>query len=201
MKNLIANFILFLSIVFLITCTGKKSENPIKQAEKINEAKFTNGAEEDAERLVEAATNNTYEIMLADTAFDKGSLPEVRKLGEELKKMHLKMGSDLLVLAAKKNVVIPADITNPQKRNMLRVSRKRGLNFDKDLVKHLRNKHEDAIEFYSSMAEETKDPEIKAFATKTLTQVQAHMLIIDRCWDLIKDRKPPKTGVDRGDLR
>jgi putative membrane protein len=187
--------------MFLITCTGKKAESPIRTAEKQNETRFEDGQEDDAKKLTEAAINNTYEVMLADTAFDKGTSTEVQELGESLKKMHLKMNAELLALASKKNISIPADLTNSQKRCMLRLSKKHGLAFDKDIVKYLRNKHEDAVDFYTDLAEESKDADIKAFANKELAEVHEHLSDIEVCWEKIKDRKPPKTGVDHGDLR
>jgi putative membrane protein len=200
MKNLVINFILLLLIVFLITCTGKKSENSIN-TKKQNETHFGDGQEDDVKKLTEATIDNTYEVKLANTAFDKGTSTEVKQLGENLKKIHLKMNSELLALAAKKNIAIPSDLTNSQKRCMLRLSRKHGLTFDKDIVKYLRNKHEDAIDFYTDLAEESKDADIRAFANKELAEVHGHLADIEVCWEKIKDRKPPKTGVDHGDLR
>jgi putative membrane protein len=201
MKNLVINFIVLLTLVLMITCTGKKAESPIKAAEKQNEARFEDEQEDDAKKIAEAGIDNTYEIMLADTAFDKGASMEVKQLGEHLKKMHLKMNSELLALAAKKNIAIPADLTKSQKRCMLHMSRKHGLNFDKELVKYLRNTHEDAVNLYTELNEDSKDPDVKMFASKALTEVQQHLTDIEVCWEKIKDRKPPKTGVDHGDLR
>ncbi len=187
-------------IVLLSTCRNKEM-SPIEQAKRVNEERFEAPQENDAHKLMEASSGNVYESMLADTAYDKASMEEVRSLAENLKKMHLQMNSELLVLASQKQITIPADITMAQKRDMNRISKRKGLDFDKDFVKHLRNKHEDQIDFYIELMEETKDPEIKQFARHSLTQVQMHMEMIEACWDKIKNRKPPKTGVDRGHLK
>jgi putative membrane protein len=187
-------------IVVLTTCRDKIA-SPMEQAKRVNEQRFDATQEKDAGKLVEASASNIYETMLSDTALDKAITDEVRTLAENLKKMHIQMNSELLVLASKKNVSIPADITKSQKRDMSRMSRRKGLDFDKDIVKHLRNKHEDSKEFYSDLMESTDDPQVKEFARNALSQVETHLQMIDRCWDKIKDRKPPRTAVDHGPMR
>src|ERR1043165_2029685 len=104
MKNLIINLMFFLGIVLMVTCTGKKEESPIKVAEKQNDARFEGEQEDEAKKITEAALKNTFEIMLADTAAGKGTTTEVKQLSEHLSKMHMMMNTELMGLAAKKNI-------------------------------------------------------------------------------------------------
>jgi len=187
-------------IIVLTTCHDKVASS-MDQAKRLNEQRFDATQEKDADKLVEASTSNIYEAMLMDTAYNKASTQEVRMLAESLRKMHIQMNSKLLVLASQKGITIPADITKSQKRDMHRISRRHGLDFDKDVVKCLRNKHEDAVDFYSNLMEDSKDPQVKDFAKNALTQVETHLTMIDECWEKIKDRKPPRTAVDHGPMR
>lgn len=180
-----------LGITLSTSCadTTKKEEDPKEQAKEMNEEKFDNKGEKDADRLSEAHMGNLYEIMASENAASKATTAEVKKLADMIKSAHTKMGKDLTDLAARKNITLPADLTDEQKRDMDKLNGKSGVDFDKEYTEQMKNKHNDAIKSYEKIADKAEDADIKQWAANTVPEVQSHLTMIESCWNNIKDMK------------
>lgn len=183
--------VLCLGITLTTSCadTTHKEEDPKDQAEDMNAEKFDNKGEKDADRLAEAHMGNLYEIMASENAASKATTAEVKKLAEMIKTAHTKMGKDLTDLAARKNITLPADLTDEQKRDMDKLNEKTGVDFDKEYTEQMKNKHDDAIKSYEKIADKAEDADIKQWAANSVPEVQSHLTMIESCWNNIKDMK------------
>jgi putative membrane protein len=84
---------------------------------------------------------------------------------------HSKVNEDLKQLAAKKNVSIPIKPGEKDLKQVKELSSLQGSNFDKAYMKTIVQNHEKDIARFQIQAEKGKDPEIKAFATNTLSDL------------------------------
>ncbi len=164
-------------------------EDPKDQAQNANEQKFDNQGEKDADRLTEAHMANLYEIMAAENAASKATTSEVKKLAEMIKTAHAKMDKNLTELAAKKNITIPADLTDEEKRKMDKLTEKTGIDYDKEFTEQMKSKHEDAIKMMEKTSDKAEDADIKQFAANAIPELRSHLTMIESCWNNIKDMK------------
>lgn len=58
---------------------------------------------------------------------------------------------------------------------MNRMSRLSGADFDREYMKHMVKDHEDAVSDFQKQSTRAKDPDIRAFASKTLPTLQEHL--------------------------
>jgi putative membrane protein len=177
-----------LGLVFSISCSNNAKDTK-EQAEEINEEKFNKEGEKEADKLVDAYSSNLYEIKLSENAAMKASTADVKKLASMLVEAHTKMNSSVERLAQSKNVTLPTDLSDEQRRKMERLVEKTGIDYDKEYCDEMKSKHQDAVKDFEKMAEKCEDPEIKQWASETLPELRTHLDMVETTRNNIKDLK------------
>jgi putative membrane protein len=129
---------------------------------------------EDKEFLKNAAEINSTEVASGQLAQEKGG-PEVQKVGKMLVEDHSKANEELMALAKKKNVELTIEPNAAQKKMMTALEKKTGAEFDKEFHKLQEKSHKMAIRAFEDAAKDSKDPDVKAYATKQLPGLQKHL--------------------------
>ena len=129
---------------------------------------------EDKEFLKNAAEMNSAEVALGKLAQEKGG-PEVKKIGKMLVEDHSKANEELMALAKKKNVQIEVEPNAAQKKLAADFEKRNGAEFDKEFHEHQAKDHKKSIRAFEDAAKDSKDPDVKAYATKQLPGLQKHL--------------------------
>jgi len=167
-----------------------KNEDPKDAAEDHNDAKFTtNNSEKDAQFLVDAADINLAEANMGKLAATQGMTKEVRELGEMMNREHQKAYDDLTALAKKKNITIPAAVSDNAQKNYNTLSEKRGSDFDKDFCDAMVTGHKDAIDKFENASKESTDPDIQTWASNMLPSLRTHLDHSMDCQEKVKAMK------------
>jgi len=85
---------------------------------------------------------------------------------------HTAANKELMDLAAKKGVTLPADDMKASEKWS-----KKDKDLDDEYIKEMKDDHEDAVKLFEKAAK-SDDPDIAAFATKTLPTLQHHLAMI-----------------------
>lgn len=165
------------STLFVASCKdNQKAEDTKEVSEEHNEAKFDNNEQENnAQFLVDAAELNIEGIHLGQLAQQKGRTAHVKELGKMMEDAHTKLQRDLTLLAKSKTVTIPGSPTDDVKDTYTELNKKSGNDFDKAYADLMVDKHKEAIQAFEEAANDTKDSEIKNWATATLTELRKHL--------------------------
>ena len=78
-------------------------------------------------------------------------------------------------LAATKKITLPADIGSSNKSTLDKLKGLSGADFDKEYVKDMVSDHETDVKAFEKQADNSTDPEVKAFAAKTLPVLKKHL--------------------------
>jgi len=178
--------IALLSIATLSSCSHEPKDSK-ESAEQLNDAKFDDKEKRDADCLLKAYSSNLFEIRVSENASLNASTPEVKKLGAMLMEAHTKMNSEVKALAEKKQVSLPTDLTDEQRKKIEELAEKTGTDYDKKYVEMMKEKHKHAIDTYEKDADECVDPDIKAWANKSLSEVRSHLDMVESTWQSVKD--------------
>lgn len=154
---------------------GDKTEDPAKAAEEQNDQKFSKAGEKDAQLVVDAWLGNSFEMRMADSAKKFVSTDEGKRLAGMLADAHANINSRLQQLATDKQITLPADITDEQKKKIEDLKSKKAKDFDKEFAKAMVEKHENAIKLYEQSAKEATDADIKAYFTSVLPELRTHL--------------------------
>ena len=120
-----------------------------------------------------AAQGGMAEVELGKLALQKSTNADVKKFAQMMVTDHTKANDELKSLAAKKNVTLPTDLGS-HKSTLDDLNGKTGADFDKAYVEAMVDDHETDVALFEDNTDNS-DPDIKAFATKTLPTLKSHL--------------------------
>lgn len=126
--------------------------------------------------LEQAAQNGHAEIDGAKAALEKAKDSRVKSFAQTLIDDHTKSHAELAALASSKGVDLPKAPSIGQKTKAKILSFRDGDGYDKHFIESVGIKaHESTIKLFKRAVAEATDPDVKAFATKTLPTLEAHL--------------------------
>src|SRR5690606_31830353 len=125
----------------------------------------------------QAAQNGHAEVEASKLAMEKASDPKVKEFAKHMIDDHTKANKELEALASSKGVDLPDGPSLLQKgKSKLMLSTADGENFDRRYAESMGvEAHEDNIELFEKAVNEAEDPDVKAYAQKTLPKLQEHL--------------------------
>lgn len=138
-------------------------------------ATATNLASADKSFLEDAAQGGNTEVAGSKMALEKSKNADVKAFATQMIKDHTAVGEELAALAKSKGYTPPTEPSLMQKGE-LKALDVTDDSFDSMYARRIGvAAHEDTIKLFEKAAKDAKDPEIKAFAQKTLPSLQAHL--------------------------
>ncbi|HSI44247.1 MAG TPA: DUF4142 domain-containing protein [Methylotenera sp.] len=130
----------------------------------------------DSHFLQKAAQAGNYEIKGSELALKKSKDAEVQNFAKQMVDDHTKAGEEVKALAAKKNVKVSAEPSFTQKTSLMLLEKKDGHDFDESYADNVGvDAHKSTVKLFEKAAKSADDPEIKAFANKTLPTLNHHL--------------------------
>jgi putative membrane protein len=122
-----------------------------------------------------AAMAGAAEVQAGNLAATKASSPAIKSFASQMVTDHGKAGDELKTIAAGKNITLPSAPDKKHQEELAKLEKLSGEKFDKEYVKSAGVKdHRDAENHFKDGAKNLKDPDVKAFAAKTLPTIQHH---------------------------
>ncbi|MEJ7560085.1 MAG: DUF4142 domain-containing protein [Pedobacter sp.] len=122
--------------------------------------------------ILDAGASGMKEVELSKIAVQKGMIPGVKAYGTMMVSDHTKANSELKTLAASRNVtLIPSPDAATAATSLNKLT---GKDFDLAYVKMMIEDHTKAVDLFDR-ATRSSDPEIKAYASKYLPTLKAHL--------------------------
>ena len=85
------------------------------------------------------------------------------------------MNDELKQLAQNKGLALPADVDDESKKMSDKLSKLSGKDFDKEYINGMVDGHEKVVKSFEKASKDAKDPDLKAWAAKTLPTLQDHL--------------------------
>ena len=136
-----------------------------------------------------AAIGGMAEVELGNLAQQKAASEDVKKFGARMVQDHSKANDELKSLAGNKGIALPSSPTKGQQRDLEKLGKKSGADFDKDYMKHMVSDHKKDVKEFEKEAKSGKDPELQAFASKTLPTLREHLQQAESTYDAVKKAK------------
>jgi putative membrane protein len=149
-----------------------------KSTEQSNSPENKNGsslAKSDQKFIEDAAQGGMTEVQLGQIAQEKGASPDVKQFGSRMVADHSKANDELKFLAQQKGVSVPNALDHKHQALVDHFRKLSDPAFDRAYVHNMVKDHqEDAAEF-QKVSTSAQDPDVKAFASKTLNVIQSHL--------------------------
>ncbi|WP_243374202.1 DUF4142 domain-containing protein [Geotalea sp. SG265] len=132
-------------------------------------------AGKDKDFIKKAASGGMMEVELGQIAKSKGQSQEVKDFGNRMVTDHGKANDELKTLAQQKNVPLPAKLEHKHQSKVDKLNKASAADFDKKYMTEMVKDHKDDVEDFRKATQKVKDPEVKAWAEKTLPVLEQHL--------------------------
>lgn len=149
----------------LVALTGPAAA----QIQLVNEA--------DREFVSKAATGGTAEVELGRVATQRAVRPSVRSFAERMVADHGRANAELAALARRKGLDVPTALEPSQQAMRDRLSGLSGPDFDRAYMSEIVRDHTEDIALFERAAETSTDPDLKAWATRSLPMLREHLAL------------------------
>lgn len=121
-----------------------------------------------------AAEGGITEVEAGKLALEKSSSADVKTFAQHMVTDHTKANQELMTLAKKLDIQVPDDaaLTDKAKKAILEM---RDESFDEAYANNQVAAHEKTVELFKKESTSSDNAELKAFATKTLPTLEAHL--------------------------
>ncbi|MCR6721073.1 MAG: DUF4142 domain-containing protein [Chitinophagaceae bacterium] len=184
----------FTSLLVLCSC-GNEGNDSVAKADSINKAeRRAADSLERADRpdeassrfLVRAANSGMTEVMLSNVARDRSTRQPIKDIAQMLVADHQMVNGQVKTLAQQRNIALPDSISEDSKKTYDDVVAKRGTDFDKKYVNQMISNHEESINLFEGVLNDTNDAGVKTFAQNTLPKLREHLEKLKQIKDGIK---------------
>ena len=152
----------------------------------------------DRKFMEKAAEGGMAEVELGSLAQQKASNAQVKEFGAKMVQDHGKAGEDLKQLASSKGVTLPTAVDSHHKKDADKLAKLSGDKFDREYMEHMVKDHKKDVKEFQKASKDAKDPDLKAFAAKTLSVIEGHLQLADRTENAVKGKpdagSPEKTS-------
>jgi putative membrane protein len=129
----------------------------------------------DRKFVMAAAQGGLAEVELGKMAAEKGASDAVKQFGQRMADDHGKANDELKNLAQQKGLTLPTDLDSKHRQVIDRLSKLSGAEFDRAYVNDMVRDHRKDVAEFKREAERAKDPDLKAWAQKTLPTLEDHL--------------------------
>ena len=132
-------------------------------------------ASSDRKFVMEALKGGMAEVELGKLASERAANDGVKQFGKRMADDHGKAGSELMKLAQDKGLTAPSELDSKHARLRTKLAKLSGAEFDRAYVDEMVKDHRQDVKEFRREADKAKDPDVKAFAAKTLPTLEDHL--------------------------
>lgn len=132
------------------------------------------GKSMDAMFVKKAASGGMAEVELGNLAKDKGSSDAVKQFADRMVTDHGKANDELKSLAEQKKWTMPNEMMPEHKKHRDMLDKMSGADFDRAYMREMMRDHRKDLASFRRCAQSCTDPDLKAWAQKTLTTLEEH---------------------------
>lgn len=136
---------------------------------------MSNMSSQDRNFVMDAAMGGMMEVELGRVAAQKGMSDAVKQFGQRMVDDHSKANSDLMTLASGKGITLPTTLDEKHQKDVTKLSAMSGAEFDRAYSKIMLSDHNKDVSEFEKQSTKGTDPDLKAFASKTLPTLQEHL--------------------------
>ncbi|HEX2603116.1 MAG TPA: DUF4142 domain-containing protein [Oxalicibacterium sp.] len=152
------------------------ADNTSAGSSSASSSKSSSVSKDDKDFMEDIAHANLAEIATGKMALEKSQNEQVKQFAQKMIDDHTKAEDELKQLADAKGVKLPTEPDMVHKTKAATLKPLSGNTFDKQYVKHAGvGDHENTHKLLEKVQSKAKDPDLKAYADKTIKAVEAHL--------------------------
>ena len=174
--------------------SAQKSAQSAADQSNTSATDSTKVSRSDTKFMKEAAMGGLLEVELGRLAVQNAGSDQVKQFGQRMVDDHGKANEQLKSLAQSEGVTLPSQLDSKHVKELQRLQKLSGADFDRAYMKMMVDDHHQDIRAFKHEAQSGDDPEVKAFAGKTLPTLREHLSMAERARDAVASAGGRKTG-------
>jgi putative membrane protein len=142
--------------------------------------------QQDTKFAVDATNIGMMEITLGNVAQQNAMRKDVKDFGAMMVKDHTGAADDLKKIADAKHITLPTALSADDQKKVDDMKAKTGNKFDKAYIDMMIDGHKKAVGEFEDEIKSGSDADLRAFATKTLDVIHAHLDSAQKCKSMQK---------------
>ena len=147
------------------------------------------GIDYDSEFMTKAASGGMLEVEMGKQVAARAVTSQAKEFARKMVTDHTKSNAKLKVLAAKKNITLPATLGDEHSKVMKDVMEKKGVKMDQEYMKEMLKDHQEDVKEFTDASIKATDPAIKAFAAKNVPVLQMHLDMVTKMRPAVEAHK------------
>lgn len=144
--------------------------------------------------FMKAAQSGMLEVEASKLAQDRASSPDVKQFADMMVKDHGAADAELKQLAMARGVDLPQKLDAAHQAKLDKLSKAKGPEFDRLYSQTVGTPaHKDAVALFDKTSKSARDPEVKAFAAKTLPTLKEHLSHAQALQQTVASAAPAQT--------
>ena len=169
---------------FIMSSCNNEAGDSVEKADSINTAerrsadssmRMAQPDEATSRFLVRAANSGMTEVMLGRVAADRATRQPVKDIARMLVSDHQAVNEQVKDLARQRSIALPDSISEESRKKYDDITAKRGTEFDKEYVDKMIDSHQESVDLFEGILNDTNDAGIKTFAQNTLPKLREHL--------------------------
>jgi len=115
------------------------------------------------------------EVEMGRMAASKATDAQVKQFAQRMVTDHSKANDELKQLASNKGMQLPSSVDKKHQKESDDMQKKDAKKFDREYMEHMVKEHKKDVSEFEKQARSAKDPDVKAFASKTLPTLKEHL--------------------------
>ena len=129
----------------------------------------------------DAASSGMFEVQIGQLAASKATDLNVKNFANMLVDQHKAANNELVKIATAKGVELPAAPKHSLRREIDKLGKKNGEEFDRDFVREVGIKaHQKDIRMFERARKDVKDADLRAWVDKTLPTLREHLVMAEK---------------------
>ena len=125
--------------------------------------------------MMNAARDGLFHVEAGKLAAQRASTEGVKKFGQHAVEHHSQINDELMKLAGTKGVTLPKKMGKTEQEKLNNLAKLSGPNFDKAYIEMEIKDHSKDLSAFQKEAKDGKDPDVKAWAAKTVPTIEEHL--------------------------
>jgi putative membrane protein len=136
-------------------------------------------AGEERDFVAKAVEDGMVEVRLGRLAEHRATNAQVKQFGSRMAADHGKANVELAAIANAKGVPLPTAIDPRKQQEEMTLGGKVGSSFDREYMERMVKDHRQDLQEFEKQAATAKDPDVKAFAAKTVPTLREHLKLAE----------------------
>lgn len=169
-------YALMLGLLVAVGCqdNDKSTKKSRKSSSDTRMNKMAELSAADRQFVLAAASGGNFEMLSSELALTRPIDAKTKSFAQRMIKDHGAAGSELMTIAARKDVTIPTRLMAKHQSMLDGLRKASDADFQGKYHQAQMAAHDEAIALFETAAKDVTDPDLKAFATKTLPTLKEH---------------------------